>query len=278
MVGVLSMRLVDQHVLVTGATGGLGGAIARELSAKGCVLTVTGRDETELARLVTELGPRTQGIRADLSNPVELHHLVNRLDDVDVLVASAGVGPDEDLADISEGALEEAVRVNLTAPALLARALAAGMKRRGAGHIVFICSVAGLVATPANSAMYTTTKWGLRGLGLALRQELADFGIGVSTIFPGPVREAGMSVRPGVVLPRGVGTVSPRDVASAVVRAVEGNRAEVIVATAGLRLGAAAGRVAPVLVGRVGRLVGANRIRQAMLIAQGRTAAAELDG
>ena len=271
------MRLADQHVLVTGATGGLGGSIARELTARGCVLTVTGRDEAGLARLVADLGPQAQAIGADLTSSVELHHLLDRLDDVDVLVASAGVGPNEDLADISEEALEEAVRVNLTAPAALARALIPGMKRRGAGHIVFICSVAGLLATPANGAVYTTTKWGLRGLGLALRQELADFGIGVSTVFPGPVRDAGMSVQPGVVLPRGVGTVAPRDVALAVIRAVEGNLAEVVVATTGLRLGAAASRVAPVLVGRVGRLVGADRVRRAMLVAHDRTAATELD-
>jgi short-subunit dehydrogenase len=272
------MRLADRHVLVTGATGGLGGSIAHELAARNCVLSVTGRDEDELASLVAGLGPPAQGFTADLTSCTELHHLVDRLDGVDVLVASAGVGPDEDLADISEAALEEAVRVNLTAPALLARALTPEMKRRGAGHIVFVCSVAGLVATPATGAMYTTTKWGLRGLGLALRQELGVFGIGVSTIFPGPVRDAGMSVRPGMVLPRGVGTVAPRDVALAVVRAVEGNQAEVVVATAGLRLGAAAGRMAPVLAGRVARLVGADRVRQAMLMAQGRTAATKLDG
>ena len=271
------MRLTDQHVLVTGATGGLGGSIARELAARGCVLTVTGRDAAELERLVAELGPPAQGFTADLTSTIELHHLVNRLDRVDVLVASAGIGPAQDLADTSEETLEEAVRVNLIAPAVLARALAAGMKRRGAGHIVFISSVAGLVATPANSAVYTTTKWGLRGLGLALRQELAEFGIGVSTVSPGPVRDAGMSLEAGV-LPRGVGTVSPRDVALAVVRAVEGNRAEVVVATGGLRLCAAAGRVAPVLVGRVGRLVGADRVRRAMLTAQGRTTATEFDG
>ena len=271
------MRLADQNVLVTGATGGLGGSISRELSAKGCVLTVTGRNEVELARLVSELGPPAGGFSADLTNTIELNQLVDRLDGIDVLVASAGIGPAQDLADISEKAFEEAIRVNLTAPAVLARALTPGMKRRGKGHIVFICSVAGLIATPANSAVYTSTKWGLRGLGLALRQELVGYGIGVSTIFPGPVRDAGMSVVPGVVLPRGVGTVAPHDVALAVVRAVEGNRAEVVVATAGLRMCAAAGRVAPVLVGKAGRLVGANRVRRAVLIAQGQTAATGLD-
>src|SRR6185312_5731629 len=132
LVGVLSMRLADQHVLVTGATGGLGGSIARELATRGCVLTVTGRDDAELERLVAELGPPAKGFTADLTNSIELRHLVDRLDGVDVLVASAGVGPPQDLADISQKALEEAVQVNLTAPALLARALTPRMKRRGA--------------------------------------------------------------------------------------------------------------------------------------------------
>lgn len=251
--------------------------MARELATRGCVLTVTGRNDAELERLVAELGPPAKGFTADLTSSIELHHLVDRLDGIDVLVASAGIGPAQDLADTSEEMLEEAVRINLTAPAVLARALIPRMKGRGAGHIVFIGSVAGLVATPANSAVYTTTKWGLRGLGLALRQELAEFGIGVSTVFPGPVRDAGMSFRAGMVLPRGVGAVAARDVALAVVRAIEGNRAEVVVATGGLRLCVAAGRVAPVLVGRVGRLVGADRVRQALLIAHGQRAATELD-
>jgi len=236
------MRLEGRGVLLTGATGGIGGAIARELAARGCALTLTGRRDAELVRLVTEVG----------------------------LVACAGLGVSQDLADTSDEALEEAIQINLLAPAALARAALAPMRQRGAGHIVFIGSVAGLVATPVNSSIYTATKWGLRGLGLALRQELHGTGIGVSTVFPGGVRDAGMSAPTEVALPRYAGTSSPQDVARAVVRAVERDRPEVVVAAVGERLGAALSRVAPVLVGRLARVAGLARIRQAVLDAQSR--------
>lgn len=129
--------------------------------------------------------------------------------DVDILVANAGVGIPQDLAMLSDSEIAEAVRINLLAPAVLARAAVNSMTRRGRGHIVFISSGAGLIATPGNGAVYTATKWGLRGLGLALRQELHGTGVGVSTIFPGPIRDAGMLADTGAALPRGFGTSSP---------------------------------------------------------------------
>jgi short-subunit dehydrogenase len=270
LVRFLIMRLEGRSVLLTGATGGIGGAIARELAARSCVLTVTGRRDADLERLVTELGPPARGFTADLTKLEEVHQLLDRAGPVDVLVANAGVGTADDLADESEEVLDEAIRINLLAPAALSRGVLAPMKQRGAGHIVFISSVAGLVATPGNGALYTATKWGLRGLGLALRQELHGSGIGVSTVFPGPIRDAGMAARTGVATPRGIGTSSPQDVARAVVRAVERNRAEVVVASGSVRLGAAIGAVAPVLLGRIARLGGAARARHAVLEAQRR--------
>ena len=264
------MRLEGRGVLLTGATGGIGGAIARELAARGCALTLTGRRDAELVRLVTELGPPARCFAADLTNLAEVRELLDHAGPVDILVACAGLGVSQDLADTSDEALEEVIQINLLAPAALARAALAPMRQRGAGHIVFIGSVAGLVATPVNSSIYTATKWGLRGLGLALRQELHGTGIGVSTVFPGGVRDAGMSAPTEVALPRYAGTSSPQDVARAVVRAVERDRPEVVVAAVGERLGAALSRVAPVLVGRLARVAGLARIRQAVLDAQSR--------
>ena len=162
----MPMRLEGRSVLLTGATGGIGGAIAHELAARGCALTVTGRRTAELASLVTELGPPARGFAADLTNLTEVRDLLDNAGPVDILVACAGIDVPQDLADASDEAVEEAMRVNLLAPAALARAAVAPMKKRGVGHIVFIGSVAGLVATPINSSVYTATKWGLRGLGL----------------------------------------------------------------------------------------------------------------
>jgi short-subunit dehydrogenase len=265
-----SMRLEGRSVLITGATGGIGCAIAREFAARSCALTVTGRHDADLERLVTELGPPARGFTADLTKLGEVRELLDRAGPVEVLVANAGLGSAEDLADESEEVLDEIFRINLLAPAALSRGVLASMKQRGAGHIVFISSVAGLVATPGNGAPYTSTKWGLRGLGLALRQELHGTGIGVSTVFPGPVRDAGMAARLGVASPRGIGTSSPQDVARAVARAIERNRPEVVVASGSVRLGAAIGGVAPVLLGRIARLGGAARARQEVLKAQRR--------
>jgi short-subunit dehydrogenase len=220
--------------------------------------------------LVTELGPPARGFAADLTNPAEMRELLDQAGPVDVLIACAGVDVPQDLADASEDAVEDAFRINLLAPAALSRTVLTSMKQRGAGHIVFIGSVAGLVATPINSSVYTATKWGLRGFGLSLRQELHGTGIGVSMVSPAGVRDAGMFARTGLTLPWYAGTSSPQQVARAVVRAVERDRPEVVVAAGGERLGAALSGVAPVLVGRIARVAGLGRIRQAVRDAQGR--------
>jgi short-subunit dehydrogenase len=272
------MHLDGRSVLVTGATGVIGGAIAHELAARGCAVMATGRRQQNLERLVGELGPLARGFATDLTTPAGVREVLDRTGPVDVLVACARVAVPEDLADLSDEALEEAIRINLLAPAALARAVLPQMKRRGAGHIVLISSVAGLVATPSNGTAYTATEWGLRGLGLGLRQELHKTGIGVSTVFPGPVRDAGMFARTGVALPRGAGTSSPQDVARAVARAIERDRRAVTVATGGVRLGRVIGVVAPGLVAVIARRAGATRVREAMIEAEHRTDGAKLGG
>lgn len=259
------MKLDGRSVLVTGATGGIGRAIAREMASRGCRLTVTGRREPELRRLVGLLGPSARAVTADLTDLDQVRALVDRAGAVDVLVANAGVGVPEDLGMLSDEQIEHAVRVNLLAPAALARAAMEPMRRRGRGHIVFISSGAGLVATSGNGTVYTATKWGLRGLGLALRQELRGSGVGVSTVFPGPVRDAGMLSDTGVSLPRLFGTSSPQDVARAVADAVERGRAETTIASAGLRMLVGIGAIAPLLIGDLAQWAGAGRVRDAML-------------
>lgn len=259
------MKLEGHSVLVTGATGGIGRAIATEMASRGCVLTITGRREPELRRLAGLLGASSRTLTADLTDLGQVRALVDRAGAVDVLVANAGVGVPEDLGMLSDAEIEHAVHVNLLAPAVLARAAMDPMRKRGYGHIVFISSGAGLVATPGNGTVYTATKWGLRGLGLALRQELRGSGVGVSTVFPGPVRDAGMLADTGVSLPRYFGTSSPEDVARAVADAVERGRAETTVASAGMRMLVGIGAVAPLLIGDLARWAGAGRVREAMM-------------
>lgn len=261
----MSVPLAGARALVTGATGGLGQAISRELAARSCSVLVTGRREESLELLVTELGPPARWLVADLTSVRAARDLLTLAGPVDILVANAGVEVPDALRDLGDSELEEAVLINLLAPLALAREAIGPMLERGQGHIVFISSVAGLLASSGNGPVYTATKWGLRGLGLALRQELHGTGVGVSTIFPGPLRDAGMFARTGVTLPRGAGTSSPTDFARAVTRAIERGRAEVRVATGSVRVSAALGGVAPVLVGDLARLAGAGRVREEML-------------
>jgi short-subunit dehydrogenase len=133
------------------------------------------------------------------------------------------------------------------------------MIERGQGHMVFISSLSGKAASP-NSSIYSATKFGLRGFALGLRADLRAHGIGVSTVFPGFIRDAGMFADAGIRLPPGVGTKTPDDVARAVLRALERNRAEVDVAPIALRLGATFSGVAPELAANVSRKAGGDKV------------------
>jgi short-subunit dehydrogenase len=120
-------------------------------------------------------------------------------------------------------------------------------------------SLQGMATTPVSS-LYSAAKFGLRGFALGLREDLRSHSVGVSVVLPGFIRDAGMFADSGVELPPGVGTRSPQDVASAVVSAIERNRAEILVAPVGLRLGTAVASVAPALSAAVSRRLGSARI------------------
>jgi short-subunit dehydrogenase len=124
---------------------------------------------------------------------------------------------------------------------------------------VFVSTLSGK-ASARGSALYSATKFGLRGFALGLREDLRTSGVGVTTIFPGFIREAGMFAKAGAQLPKGVGTRSPDDVAAAVVRALERNPAEIDVAPFGLRAGAAFAGLAPALAARGQRMLGGDRL------------------
>jgi short-subunit dehydrogenase len=257
------VSLVSGRVLLTGATGGLGQAIARAFASRGASLLLSGRREEVLEQLARELGGRA--LLADLASREDLQRVIEtaEAEQVEVLIANAGVPATGLLADISAQELDRMIDVNLRAPIALAKGLSPAMVARGAGHVVFMGSLSGKVASPTSS-MYAATKFGLRGFALGLREDLRPHGVGVSVVLPSFIRQAGMFAQTGVKLPLGIGTRSPDDVASAVLRAVERNRAEIDVAPVGLRLGAAIGAVAPQLAADVSRLLGSERIAAAM--------------
>lgn len=251
------MEISGSTVLLTGATGGLGQSIARALWHKGAQLILTGRRVDVLQPLAKELDARALAV--DLNDAAELDRLVSEAGEVDILIANAALPASGMLDSFSMAEIDRALDVNLRAPIALAHAFAPQMCERKRGQLVFMSSLAGKAATPGSS-LYNATKFGLRGFASAMRAELRESGVGVSTIFPGFIREAGMFAEAGVKLPPGVGTRTPRDVADAVVSAIERNRAEVDVAPFGLRVGSAISGLAPEVAARVTRAMGGDKV------------------
>ncbi len=253
------MNLAGRSVLLTGATGGLGHAIARRLHAEGASLVLTGRRAEVLEPLAAETGARALAV--DLTDAEAVLRLASECADVDVLVSNAGLPGTGQIMSFSVEEIDRALAVNLRAPMVLARELAERMVARGSGHLVFMSSLAGKVAPPLAS-VYSATKFGLRGFARSLREDLRPSGVGVSAIFPGFVRDAGMFHDTGSKLPPGMGTVAPDAVADAVVSAIERNRGEIDVAPVGVRVGAVAARLAPDLANSVSRRLGGKRVAE----------------
>jgi short-subunit dehydrogenase len=251
------MQLQGRTALVTGATGGIGHAIARGLRARGATLVLTGRQTAILGQLARELD--AQVLAVDLADRAALDRLIERTAEIDVLVANAALPASGRIDELEPDRIDAALDVNLRAPIMLARSLAPRMVARRRGHLVFINSLSGKVAAP-RSALYSATKFGLRGFAQCLRQDLHGTGVGVSTVFPGFIRDAGMFAKSGATLPRGVGTRTPDEVAAAVVAAIERDRGEVDVAPVGLRVGALVGGVAPAVSETMQRWLGADRV------------------
>jgi uncharacterized protein len=259
---VLAM-LIDSSctALVTGANGGIGQAIARTLHEAGARVIVSGRRADALRPLAKEIGARV--VVADLSSRDDVARLANEASDIDILVANAALPASGPLLEFTEEQVDRAIEVNLRAPMALARRLAPGMIARGRGQIVMISSIAGKVASPGSS-VYSATKFGLRGFALGLREDLRSTGVGVTTVFPGFIRDAGMFADSGAKLPPGLGTRSPEDVADAVLQAVRDNPAEIDVAAIEQRLGALLSALSPALAGQVQAALGAAELSRAV--------------
>ena len=230
------------RVLLTGATGGLGQEIAKELQARGAWLVLTGRDDATLLPLAASLG--CEALVIDLASRPQVERLLDECGPIDVLVANAALPGSGRLETYSPEQIDRALDVNLRAPIMLAHRLAPGMVERGGGQLVFMGSLSGKSAN-GGGAMYSATKFGVRGFALSLRHDLADHNVGVTTINPGFIRDAGMFHESGAKLPPGVGTRTPADVARAVVRAIEEDPAEIDVAPIALKAGAALAALAP---------------------------------
>ncbi|OBK31578.1 oxidoreductase [Mycobacterium asiaticum] len=262
------MELSGKIVLLTGATGGLGQAIATALADRGARLIVSSRKPQELEGLVAALsGSGHRTIVSDLAEPGAGQALLAEAGPIDVLVSNAALPASGKLDSYTAEQIDRALRVNLEVPVQMTRELIPAFVARGSGHFVYISSISGKTAT-ARASLYAATKFGLRGFALCLRDDLRPDGIGVSVVSPGAIGGAGMFADSGAAPPPLIGTGTPEQVGAAVVTAIERNRGEITVAPLRQRVLARFAANAPEV---ASRLAGGVAAKAADEIAAGQT-------
>lgn len=218
-------RLDGKVALVTGASGGIGGAIARALHAQGAVVCLSGTRREALEALAGTLGERAHVCPADLRDPASGDALIAAAEAAGplwALVNNAGFTKDGLALRMKDEDWQAVLDVDLTAPFRLARAALRGMLRRRAGRIVQISSVVGHTGNPGQ-ANYAAAKAGLAGMSRALAQEVGSRGVTVNLVAPGFVDTAMTEVLPEAQRARLVEAIPlgrmgrPEDVAAAVV-------------------------------------------------------------
>ncbi|WP_391115931.1 SDR family NAD(P)-dependent oxidoreductase [Psychrobacillus sp. L3] len=172
-----------KKVFITGATSGVGLILAKKLHTAGHEIWASGRNFEVLEHL-EELGLHT--IQADLTEEQSFENLFLQMETPDTIVLCAGVGTFEYLTELEEKDIAQMMRVNVIAPMLLTKYFAEKMKARGSGHIIFVASQAGKVATP-KASVYAASKHAILGFANSVRMELKEYGIQVTTINPGPI-------------------------------------------------------------------------------------------
>ena len=179
--------LTGKKALVTGATGGIGGAIARALHAAGAQVALSGTRQEALDALSAEM-PGSVALSCNLSDPAETDGLIGRAEEalggLDILIANAGITKDGLLLRMKDEDFERVLDVNLGSYFRLARAASKGMMKRRLGRIIAITSVVGVTGNPGQ-ANYAASKAGMIGFTKSIAQELASRGITANCIAPG---------------------------------------------------------------------------------------------
>jgi short-subunit dehydrogenase len=183
------MELRGRRVLITGASRGIGDALARRFAGAGARVAVVARSMDAIEKLAADVGGTAH--RADLADPAQVATLIDRVEEdagpVDVLVNNAGTSPTGGaVQDWSSAEIEQIYRVNLISPAELCRQVIPGMLRRGGGHIVNVSSLAGVSVFPGLAA-YASTKSGLTQFTAGLRADLKNLPIGATVVELGPI-------------------------------------------------------------------------------------------
>ncbi len=213
--------LTDQIAVVTGASRGIGAAIARKLASLGAQVVLTATNPNQLSKVVAEIraaGGRAESRTCDLTQPEQIETFVRLVLEThghcEILVNNAGVGWFQGpLHEMPPETLEHMFAINLRAPYLMLRAFAPTMIAAKRGHIINISSLAGKNPVP-NGAAYAATKWGLNGMMVSAAEELRQHQVRVSLVAPGTVRTefgSGLSSQKSAL-----GAIAPDDIASIV--------------------------------------------------------------
>jgi len=180
--------LTGKAALVTGSSGGIGGAIARALHGQGATVTLSGTRGEALEQLKTTLGERAHVVVAKMDDAVDIERLAKAAEAamgrIDILVNNAGITRDNISMRMKDEEWENVLQVNLTGTFRLARAAIRGMMRRRFGRVINITSIVGVTGNPGQ-ANYAAAKAGLIGMSKSLAQELASRSITVNCVAPG---------------------------------------------------------------------------------------------
>jgi 3-oxoacyl-[acyl-carrier protein] reductase len=185
--------LTGKAALVTGASGGIGGAIARALHGQGAAVALSGTRIAPLETLAAELGTRAHVVPCDLSDAAAVEALPKQaaeaMASVDILVNNAGITRDQLLMRMSDADWSAVLEVNLTSAMRLSRGVLRGMMKARWGRIVSVTSIVGVTGNPGQ-ANYAAAKAGLIGLSKSLAAEVASRGITVNCVAPGFITTA----------------------------------------------------------------------------------------
>jgi short-subunit dehydrogenase len=180
----------DTRVLVTGASRGIGRAVASAFAERGCVLGLVARSSEALEELAASLpGTGHRALAGDVAEPASIARAVEEFGDVDVLVANAGIAHYLPFAEMPIDQVEQLTRVNWLGTTYTVKAVLPRMLARGRGQIAIVSSGAGIRSFPG-AAVYGATKAAQHGFGEALRHELAGTGVGLTMVYPGLIRSS----------------------------------------------------------------------------------------